>query len=87
MSIVIIRRAGWLFRAAELLLDAGETIAAVITAKDSDEATVGPEEYQRLASSCHASFFRSVNASREDILDKLAKTRPDLCLTVNFPGT
>ena len=86
MKIVIVGRAGWLLSAAKLLVTAGETITAVITAKASDEATVGPEQYEALARSCQAHFFRSVNASREDILDAMAKTRPDLCLTMNFPG-
>lgn len=86
MKIVVIGRASWLLKAAELLVGSGETVAAVITAKPSGEAAVGPEDYERLARSWQASFFRSINASREDILCEIAGTRPDLCLTMNFPG-
>jgi methionyl-tRNA formyltransferase len=86
MRIVIIGRAQWLFEAAQRLIAMGETITSIITAKASEESRVSADDYAALAASSGAKFYRSIDASRKDILENVELAHPDLGLTMNFPG-
>jgi methionyl-tRNA formyltransferase len=86
MRIVIIGRAQWLFEAAQRLIAMGQTITSIITAKASEESRVRADDYAALAAACGAKFYRSIDASRKDILENVETTYPDLGLTMNFPG-
>jgi UDP-4-amino-4-deoxy-L-arabinose formyltransferase/UDP-glucuronic acid dehydrogenase (UDP-4-keto-hexauronic acid decarboxylating) len=86
MRICVIGRTNWLLEAARRAVHAGHVVGAVITAKGSPESTAQAEDFERFAAECGAPVFRSVDSTRQDILQYLSENPCDLALTMNFPG-
>jgi methionyl-tRNA formyltransferase len=86
LRLAIVGRTKWLLDAASAAHAAGHVIAVVITAKETAEAEADAAAFEAFAGHLGARFFRTVHASRADVLAALAAAGVDACLTMNFPG-
>ncbi len=84
MKIVIIGRTGTLYRAAQLLLEQGHELTAIITAKAAPEYTKSSEDFKSLAQEYSVPFMHTARIAEASHL--LQSLSPDVGVSMNYPG-
>ncbi len=84
MKIAIIGRTGTLYRAAQLLLERGHKLAAVITAKAAPEYTKSSEDFKCLAQEYSVPFMHTARITEASHL--LQSLSADIGVSMNYPG-
>ncbi|MBS3763406.1 MAG: formyl transferase [Planctomycetes bacterium] len=85
MRIGIIGRTRKLYRAAQLLIDAGHAIPLIVSAKAAPEYYVDSSDFESLAKQLSAEFIHTAHIHQH--LDLITKCGPlDVAVSVNYPG-
>lgn len=87
MRVAIIGRTEWLYKTAELLIDAGHEIKLVVTSKEMPEYKITSEDYRILAGRVNCPFIYTPKINDPEVVNQIkAIGEIDIAISINYSG-